>query len=98
VAVNAEQILQQLRALPLADRLRVVERIVREAADELAAVPAAAANPTSGATRVRKSTTLSRLPWSGFALRISGVPTMNRALVDQEGLAVSRPTEKTIWP
>jgi hypothetical protein len=43
VATAAEQILEQLRALPAAERLRVAERIVHEVADEVTPVPAAAA-------------------------------------------------------
>jgi hypothetical protein len=45
VATAAEQILEQLRALPAAERLRVAERIVHEVADEVTPVPAAAAAP-----------------------------------------------------
>jgi hypothetical protein len=40
VASPAEEILEQLRALPAAERLRVAERIVHEVADEVTPVPA----------------------------------------------------------
>jgi hypothetical protein len=42
VASPAEEILEQLRALPAAERLRVAERIVHEVADEVTPMPAAA--------------------------------------------------------
>ena len=45
MATTAEQILEQLRALTPAERLRVAERIVREVADEVTPVPAAATTP-----------------------------------------------------
>jgi hypothetical protein len=43
--LTAEQILEQLRALSTAERLRVAEQIVREAADEATPDATAAAMP-----------------------------------------------------
>jgi hypothetical protein len=45
VTATAEQILEQLRALPAAERLRVAERIVHEVADEVTPLPTAAVVP-----------------------------------------------------
>jgi hypothetical protein len=42
VADTADEILEQVRGLPAAERLRVAERIVREVADEVTPVPRAA--------------------------------------------------------
>jgi hypothetical protein len=40
MALSADQILQELRALPAAERLRVVEQVVHEVAREVSPVPA----------------------------------------------------------
>ena len=45
VPLTAKQILEQLRGLSTAERLRVAEQIVREAADEAAPDASAAAKP-----------------------------------------------------
>jgi hypothetical protein len=45
VAATADQILEQLRLLPAAERLRVAERIVHEVAEEVTPVPVVAASP-----------------------------------------------------
>jgi hypothetical protein len=45
MALSADQILQELRALPAAERLRVVEQVVHEVAREVTPSP-----PTAGTT------------------------------------------------
>jgi len=39
MALTAEQILQELRALPAAERLRLVEQVVHEVAREITPMP-----------------------------------------------------------
>lgn len=45
MTLSAEQILDQVRALPPAERLYVVERIIHDVAVEVTPIPAAVATP-----------------------------------------------------
>lgn len=73
MAMTAEDILEQVRALPTKERLRLVERIVREVAEETPAPDAMAA--AGEATAKHPDAIWADVPddeWDAFTKRLQG--------------------------